>query len=128
MFIKEYVVALIVFLAIDAIWLLFISKKLYSKYLGYLMSPKPNLFAALIFYMIFIVGLVFFVISPAINTSDFLYTIKAGLLFGAITYATYDLTNLATIKDWPIKITIVDLIWGSFIATITSVITYLILI
>lgn len=126
-FIRIYGVSIIVFLGIDMIWLGFIAKKLYAKYLGYLMAEKIVWIAAVIFYLIFIAGLVFFVISPALKEKGLSYAIYAGAFLGLVTYATYDLTNLATIKNWPIIITILDLLWGMFISSATSGITFLIM-
>jgi uncharacterized membrane protein len=126
MFFKLYAIALPVFLGIDMIWLTLIAKNFYSKQLGFLMSKNPNLFAALIFYLIFIAGLIFFVITPALDKKMWTQALLAGAFFGLITYATYDLTNLATIKDWPLIITIVDLIWGMILSASVSVITYII--
>ena len=91
------------------------------------MKDDPNLFAALIFYLIFVIGLVIFVINPSLEKKSLLSVILTGALFGLISYSTYDLTNLATIKNWPISITIIDLIWGSFVSSSTSLITYLII-
>lgn len=125
-FVKMYVIALIVFIAIDAIWLGLIAKNLYQKEIGHLMSDSVNYIAALIFYLLFLVGLVYFVINPAIIDRNITKLIISGILFGIITYSTYDLTNLATLKDWPIKVTIIDLIWGSFVSTATSLATYFI--
>lgn len=124
MFIKLYAIAFTVFLAIDAVWLTLIAKNFYAKYIGYLMAKNPNLWAALIFYVIFIAGLIFFVITPALDKKMWTQALFAGLFFGLVTYATYDLTNLATIKDWPLLITIVDLIWGMFVSSTVSVVTY----
>ena len=124
--IKTYFVALVVFFVIDIFWLLVVSRKLYQKELGYLMSSKPNLIAALLFYLLFITGVVFFVINPALDKSSWTYALLAGMFFGLITYSTYDLTNLATIKDWPLKITIIDLIWGTSLGGLVSTITYFI--
>lgn len=124
--IKIYFITFVVFFLVDIVWLGFISKSLYSKYLGHLMAPNVNWAAALIFYFLFIAGLVFFVINPSIEKQSILYAILAGGFFGLIAYGTYDLTNLATIKDWPINITIIDLIWGTFLNATTSGITFLI--
>ncbi len=122
--VRNYFIALAVFLLIDMVWLLVLSKKLYSEKLGYIMAKNPNLSAALIFYMIFIAGLMFFVIQPSLAAGNWQHAMYAGLFFGLVTYATYDLTNLATIKDWPISITIIDLIWGSFISAATALISF----
>ncbi len=126
MFIKLYLVALPVFLAIDAIWLTLIAKNFYAKQIGYLIAKNPNIWAALIFYLIFIAGLVFFVVTPALDKKMWTHALFAGLFFGLVTYATYDLTNLATVKDWPLIVTVVDLIWGMFVSATVSVATYLI--
>lgn len=127
MFIKIFLVAFVVFFAIDIIWLGLVAKNLYKKYLGFIMAPQVNWIAAVIFYIVFIIGLSFFVIEPALTKQSLSYALLAGLFFGFITYATYDLTNLATLKDWPITITIIDLVWGSFLGGAVSTITYLIL-
>jgi len=126
MFIKLYVIAFTVFLGIDAVWLTLIAKNFYAKYIGYLMAKNPNLWVALIFYLIFIAGLVFFVITPALYKKMWTHALLAGIFFGLVTYATYDLTNLATIKDWPLLVTIVDLIWGMFVSAVVSVAAYFI--
>ena len=126
MFIKLYLIALPVFLTIDMVWLTLIAKNFYTKQIGYLMAKNPNLLAALIFYLIFIAGLIVFVITPALDKKMWIQALLAGAFFGLVTYATYDLTNLATIKDWPIVITIVDLIWGMVLSAAVSVITYFI--
>ncbi len=126
MFLKLYLIALPVFLAIDMVWLTLIAKNFYAKQIGYLMAKNPNLFAAFIFYLIFIAGLIVFVIIPALDKKIWTQALLAGLFFGLVTYATYDLTNLATVKDWPLIVTIVDLIWGMFVSAVVSVATYFI--
>lgn len=123
---KVYGVTFLTFFVIDLIWLVVVARKLYQKELGFIMSPKPNWTAAIIFYLLFIVGLLFFVIYPAIGKDSVSYALLAGMFFGLITYGTYDLTNLATLKDWPIKITIIDLIWGTSLGGLVSTISFLI--
>ena len=122
-----FAVTFVVFMGIDLIWLGFVAKNIYSKYLGYLMAPKVNWLAALVFYVIFIIGILYFVIAPSLVDRDFTQLVIRAMLFGFITYATYDLTNLATVRDWPITITIIDLIWGTTLSTSVSVISYLII-
>jgi uncharacterized membrane protein len=90
------------------------------------MKPDVNWTAAVIFYLLFIAGLVTFVISPAVQKQSWVHAILFGGLFGLITYATYDLTNLATLKDWPLIVTLVDLAWGMVLSASVSVLTYLI--
>jgi uncharacterized membrane protein len=108
------------------VWLVLVAKKFYADQIGFLMKPDINWAAAIIFYLLFIAGLIIFVILPAVEKHSWIHAVLYGALFGLITYATYDLTNLATIKDWPLTVTIVDLIWGSTLAATVSVITYLI--
>ena len=126
MFIKLFLIALPVFFAVDLVWLIFVARSFYQKQIGFLMKPDINWSAAIIFYLLFIAGLVTFVISPAVDKHSWVHAILFGALFGLITYATYDLTNLATIKGWPLLVTVVDLTWGSVLAASISVITYLI--
>ncbi|MEX1377466.1 MAG: DUF2177 family protein [Eubacteriales bacterium] len=123
--ILQYLIVFAIFLVIDFVWLGLAAKKLYSKNLGYLMKEKPNFVAAFVFYSIFVVGLMAFVINPAIEKGSLLDALKWGALYGFVTYATYDLTNLATVKDWPIKITLIDLLWGTFVSCATSVLGYI---
>ncbi len=125
--IKTYLIALVVFFLIDLVWLVVVARKLYQQELGYIMSEKPNWIVAALFYLIFIAGLVFFVINPALEKNSWTYALLVGMLFGLITYSTYDLTNLATLKDWPIKITIIDLIWGTSLGGLVSTVTFFIL-
>lgn len=126
MFIKLYFIALPVFLVIDMIWLGLIAKNFYAKQIGFLMKSNINWLAAVIFYLLFIIGLVIFVIAPAMQKNSWLQALLLGALFGLIAYATYDLTNLATIKSWPILVTIIDLIWGMTVAGLVSVISFFI--
>jgi len=126
MFIKLFIIALPVFFVIDMVWLVLVAKKFYQEQIGFLMKPGINWLVAIIFYFLFIAGLVIFVISPAVEKHSWVHALIFGALFGLITYATYDLTNLATLKDWPLLVTVVDLIWGTVLASSISLITYLI--
>lgn len=127
-FVIRYAIALAVFLVIDMIWLVWIARGLYKKELGYLMAEKVNMVAAFVFYMIFILGVVVFVVNPAVDNGKWHHALLYGLLFGFVTYSTYDLTNLATVKNWPIKITVIDLIWGSCVSSVTALVTYLLVV
>jgi uncharacterized membrane protein len=127
LFLKLYGIAFIVFLLVDMIWLGVIAKRFYNEQIGHLMKPNVNWVAAIVFYFIFIGGVVTFVLIPAWNDGTWVQALLMGGLFGFISYSTYDLTNLATLKDWPLAITFVDLIWGTFLGASTSVITYAIL-
>lgn len=126
MFIKLYAIALPVFLAIDMIWLGVVAKNFYRAQIGMLMKPDVNWAAVIIFYLIFIAGLVVFVIAPAIEKGSWTHAMLFGALFGLVCYATYDLTNLAIAKDWPLLVTVVDLAWGATLAAFISSVTYFI--
>jgi uncharacterized membrane protein len=126
MFIKLFLIGLPVFFAIDLVWLVFVANSFYAQQIGFLMTPNVNWVAAMIFYLLFMVGLIVLVITPALEKKSWVRALLTGALFGLVSYATYDLTNLATLKDWPILITIVDLIWGTVLAGSVSVITYFI--
>jgi len=124
MFAKLYLVTLPVFLLIDMLWLGTIAKKFYRAQIGFMLKDEINWAAAVLFYLIFIFGLVYFVIGPALEKKKWSAALVNGVLFGLITYATYDLTNLATTKDWPLLVTIVDMLWGMTLAGSVSVISY----
>jgi uncharacterized membrane protein len=120
-FIKLYIASLVVFFAVDMVWLVLVARSFYKKYLGFLMAPAINWVAAILFYLLFIAGILVFVVLPGVKENSLQNTVFRAIFFGLITYATYDLTNLATIKDWPLTVTIVDLIWGMVVTTIVSV-------
>lgn len=126
MFIKLYAVALAVFFATDMAWLGLVAKNFYRSQIGFLMKSEINWAAAFVFYLLFIVGLVLFVIAPAIEKGSWVHALLFGALFGLVTYATYDLSNLATLKDWPLLVTVVDLAWGATLAASVSTVTYFI--
>jgi uncharacterized membrane protein len=117
-FLIQVLVTLLIFTLVDLVWLVKVAPKLYRKYIGHLMSDRVNIRAAALFYLVFIVGLVYFVIAPHISNP--LMAFLSGAMFGLVTYTTYDLTNLATLKAWPITITVIDLIWGTLVTAVTS--------
>lgn len=108
-----YLIAFAVFFCIDMVWLGFVAKGFYRRHLGHLLSPKVNWMAAILFYLLFIFGLLVFIVRPAVLAGAPGRAFLLGALFGLIAYATYDLTNLATVKDWPLLVTVVDLVWGT---------------
>jgi uncharacterized membrane protein len=126
MFLKLYAIALPVFFAIDMVWLGFVAKGFYRDQIGFLMKSEINGMAAVAFYLLFVVGLVLFVIAPAIEKNSWHHALLFGALFGLITYGTYDLSNLATLKDWPLLVTLVDLAWGAVLAAGVSIATFFI--
>jgi uncharacterized membrane protein len=122
--IKLFLIALPVFFAIDMLWLGLVAKGFYRDQLGHLTRSDVNWIAAVVFYLVFLTGLVVFVIAPAVDAGSWAQALLRGAFFGLITYATYDLTNLATLRDWPLTVTVVDLAWGMALAGSVSVATY----
>lgn len=122
--ISTYFIALVSFFAIDMVWLGVISKNYFKQKLGFILSPDPNWVAAIIFYLVYIAGIIFFAVNPSIKAADWQVALLNGALLGAMCYATYDLTNMATIAKWPIEIVIIDIIWGMVLTGSVSVITY----
>ena len=113
---------------IDAVWLGLVAPKFYKKHIGYIMADKPQWLYAVAFYLVYILGTTVFVVYPGWHESySILRVILSGGLFGLVAYSTYDLTNQATLKDWPKIVTIVDLIWGTLLTAGVSVISVLIL-
>ncbi len=121
-FLSLYGIATAIFVIIDMVWLTLVAKNFYKDKLGYILAEKASLLPAIAFYLLFMVGLVVFVIKPNLDASLMTVALK-GALFGLVTYATYDLTNQATIKNWPVAITIVDLIWGAVISATICTLT-----
>ena len=122
--ILSYLLTTVVFFAIDMAWLGLVAKNIYQKYLGALLSETVNWAAAIIFYLIFIVGIFIFVINPAIEKQSVIRAIVLGTIFGFIAYATYDLTNYATLKGFPLNIVFIDLAWGAVLTALVSLAGY----
>ena len=123
-YLKLYLCTLVGFLAIDAVWLTVVARGFYRRQLDLLLSDQPNWWAAIIFYLLFVVGLLVFAIVPGLQAGSLRKVLLLGAFFGLVTYATYDLTNLATIKDWPWLVTLVDMAWGTVLAAAVSGIGY----
>lgn len=126
MFFKLYAIAIPIFFALDMTWLGLIAKTFYRKQIGTLLKPDVNWIAAITFYLLFLAGLVFFVIEPAMHRHSWSEALLRGAFFGLVAYATYDLTNLAVTKDWPLLITVVDMAWGTALAATVATCTYVI--
>ena len=118
--ILSYLLTFAVFFIVDMAWLGFVAKDIYKKYLGNFLSDNVNWIAAFVFYLLFVAGVFIFAILPAIEKDSLRSAVIMGALFGFFTYATYDLTNLATLKDWPITIVFIDIIWGMVLTGIVS--------
>lgn len=124
-FLTLYAISFPLFLLCDLLWLGFIAKGFYRAQVGHLMGDIVWV-AALLFYALFLLGLTFFATYPAATKGTFATAVILGGLFGFFTYATYDLTNLATLKSWPLQLSIVDIMWGTFLgAFVASVAFYI---
>lgn len=120
----QYVIAAVAFCVLDLIWLGTIAEDTYARHLGDLLAHSPNVGAALVFYAIFVAGLVFFVIHPALAAGSWRRAAGAGAFFGFVTYATWDLTNLAVLRDFPAALVPIDLAWGTNLSASVSLATY----
>jgi len=122
--VKIYGITFVVFLILDSIWLAIISPGLYQYQIGHLLATQVNWAAAVFFYLLFIAGLVFFAVKPSLQQDSWKSALRTGAFFGLVCYATYDLTNQATMREWPLMITVIDLLWGTFICGMTTTISY----
>ncbi len=120
-----YLLTIPVFFLIDMLWLGVLAKGFYQDKLGGFIGPV-NWTAVIIFYLIFIVGILIFAVAPALESQSLAKAVVLGALFGFFTYATYDLTNLATLKDWPVIVVVVDIIWGAVLSGSVAAVSYLI--
>jgi len=124
-YIKLYLITLVSFLVIDMIWLGVAARTFYNNSLGFIFAASINWLAAFLFYLLFVVGLLFFVVVPGLEKGSLRATLLRAALFGLVTYATYDLTNLATIKNWPLLVTVVDLAWGTILSLAVSFVGFI---
>jgi uncharacterized membrane protein len=124
--IKLYLFTIPVFFAIDMVWLGFVARNFYKTNLGHLLGPHVNWPAAFVFYFIYIAGILLFAVRPGLEAQSLAKACLWGALFGFFTYATYDLTNLATLRDWPVAVVVVDIAWGTVLCTLVAAGSYLI--
>jgi uncharacterized membrane protein len=118
---RPLLLALLAFTALDLLWLGYLGRSLYEKYLGHHMREQTDWLAAIIFYFIFLAGLVYFVVQPAESAVQ---AIWRGAFFGLVTYGTYELTNRAVIQDWPWPIVLIDILWGMFLSAAVAWFSY----
>jgi uncharacterized membrane protein len=119
-----YVVTFIVFAVCDAVWLGVVAADLYRTGIGHLMADTPNWTAAALFYLSYIVGLVYFAVLPGLRAGRASLALGNAALFGLLAYGTYDLTNLATLRGWPVNVVVADLGWGTFVSAVASTAAY----
>jgi uncharacterized membrane protein len=123
-FFKLYAVALPTFLVIDMIWLGVVARSFYQGQMGHLMRTQVNWVAAIAFYLLFVAGVVVLAVWPAVERQSFASAVLLGALLGLVTYAAYDLTNLATLEGFPLTVALVDLAWGTILCATVSAVTY----
>jgi uncharacterized membrane protein len=122
--IVTYLIALVSFLVIDMLWLGVIARNFYKEKLGFILSPDVKWSAAIVFYLIYIFGILFFAVNPALKEMSWKIALVNAAILGAMCYATYDLTNMATIAKWPLVIVVIDIVWGMVLSASVSLITY----
>jgi uncharacterized membrane protein len=122
-FLKHFGVVAGLFVIIDSIWIAGVANKFYKKQLSALLLAKPKFLPAIIFYIIYITAVVVLVLTPGLSHS-YSWVVGHAALFGLAMYATYDLTNISTLKNWPVAVTVVDLIWGTALTTAVSTASY----
>lgn len=118
--IKRYLIILIASIVVDSFWHAFIAKKLFKKEIGHLMGDKIKLAPGIVFYLINAGALLVFAVNPSLQKQDLIHALAYGGFLGFAMYSTFNFTNFVLLKDWPIKLTILDLLWGSFAAALTS--------
>ncbi|MEZ5843347.1 MAG: DUF2177 family protein [Hyphomicrobiaceae bacterium] len=121
-----YIATAVVFLAVDFLWLGYVAYGLYRAQLGSLLAEPFNMTAAVGFYLIYVIGILVFAVAPALKSGQWTDALLYGALFGFFCYATYDMTNLATLKDWPLTITLVDISWGTGLTALSATVGYLV--
>jgi uncharacterized membrane protein len=122
--IGAFVAGLAAFCASDFLWLGFVARNLYASRLNGLLLDQPYLAPAIVFYPLYVVGLLVFCVRPALEARSWRLALGLATLYGLIAYATYDLSNLATLKGWPVAVTLVDLVWGMVVSSVAALAAY----
>lgn len=119
-FLPAYIATMLVMFMLDVVWLSVLAKPMYQQGIGHLMATKPNLMFAALFYLVFVLGLMWFAIAPNRHEMGVKNTFIAAAIFGFFVYASYDLTNLALLKDWPLGLSVIDIAWGTLLSGISA--------
>ena len=119
-FLPAYIVTMLVMFVLDIIWLSMLAKPMYQQGIGHLMAAQPNLLFAALFYLVFVLGLVWFAVAPNRHVKSLKSTFIAAAIFGFFVYASYDLTNLALLKDWPLRLSLIDITWGTLLSGVSA--------
>lgn len=123
-YVIAYIASAIVFFAIDYVWLSRVAFNFYRSEIGHVLRDEPNFAAAGAFYLFYIGGIVYFAIAPALANESWTHALVAGAILGLVAYGTYDMTNLATVKDWSIKVTVIDILWGGALTSVSALAGY----
>ena len=118
--VKLYLLTVPLFFLIDIVWLGWLGREFYKRQIGFILSDRVNWVAAAAFYLVYIAGILLFAVLPALDTGQATRAMRCGALFGFFTYATYDLTNMATIRGWPLAMVVVDVVWGTLLCTLVA--------
>ena len=121
---RNFLITLVSFFAVDILWLGLVARTFYRNQIGFLLAPRTNWLAAGLFYLFYLVGLSYFVLYPALAQGSWQAALLNGCIFGFMAYMTYDLTNLATLKDWPVLLAVVDIAWGTVLTGVTALLSY----
>lgn len=124
-YLKAYFASLLIFLILDGLWLGLLARKFYASQLGSLLRDNVNFLAAGGFYVAYVGGIVFFAVAPALSDGSWKTAALRGAVFGLLAYGTYDMTNLATIKNWPLIMSLVDMAWGTLLTAAAATAGYL---
>ena len=119
-YLAAYATVVVVIAALDLLWLGVIAKSIYQDGIGHLLAARPNFIVAAVFYPVFALGIMVFAVAPDGATNSWSKTIVLAALFGFVAYATYDLTNLATLKNWPVALSLLDMAWGSLLSVVAA--------
>lgn len=123
-FLIAYLATAFVFLVIDYFWLGFVMKDYFQSQLGHLMADEVNLTVAALFYLFYAAGVVFLCVNPALDSGEWTKALINGAILGFLAYGTYDITNMATLKDWPVMMSVIDISWGTGLTAISAVAGY----
>jgi uncharacterized membrane protein len=125
-FLVAYLASAATLVVLDAIWLTLAVPRLYQPALGDLLAPQPNFLVAAVFYLLYLVGVVVFAVLPAVEGKSLLQALALGALLGLVAYGTYDFTNLSTLRDWPVGLSLIDVAWGTFLTGAAATVGYLV--
>jgi uncharacterized membrane protein len=123
-FLSAYIGSAVAMLALDAIWLTTMVPVIYKPALGDMLADPPNLLVAGVFYLVYLIGVVVFAVLPALNQQNWLMALGAGALLGLVAYGTYDFTNLSTLRNWPVTLSLIDVCWGVVLTGVTATVGY----